>query len=115
MNEYVGFDHRLGFTSWNKLKDQCSVLEQAERSVQLKHTRLDHDSRFVLLIIPQITSIHSNYNSESKISQGIINLEYYPTITYYWTVSLKLDHSYLVGNLTNSKIAETKALELLKS
>jgi hypothetical protein len=27
----------------------------------------------------------------------------------------KLDHSYLVGNLTNSKIAETKALEPLKS
>jgi hypothetical protein len=39
----------------------------------------------------------------------------YPTITYYWTVPLILDHSYLVGNLTNSKIAETKALEPLKS
>jgi hypothetical protein len=25
-----------------------------------------------------------------------------------------LDHSYLVGNLTNSKIAETKAIEPLK-
>jgi hypothetical protein len=40
----------------------------------------------------------------------------YPMITYYWTVSLIiLDHSYLVGNLTNSKIAGTKALEPLKS
>ncbi len=28
---------------------------------------------------------------------------------------LILDHSYLVGNLTKSKIAETKALEPLKS
>jgi hypothetical protein len=38
-----------------------------------------------------------------------------PPITYYWTgLMLILDHSYLVGNLTNSKIAETKALELLK-
>jgi hypothetical protein len=36
-------------------------------------------------------------------------------ITYYWTVSLILDHSYLVGNLTNSKIVETKPLEPLKS
>jgi hypothetical protein len=35
----------------------------------------------------------------------------YPTITYYWAVTLILDHSYLVGNLKNSKIAETKALE----
>ncbi len=34
----------------------------------------------------------------------------YPLLTYYWTGLLILDHSYLVGNLTNSKIAETKAL-----
>jgi hypothetical protein len=39
----------------------------------------------------------------------------YPPITYYWTGFLILDHSYLGGNLTNSKIAETKALEPLKS
>jgi hypothetical protein len=38
-----------------------------------------------------------------------------PPITYYWTGLLILDHSYLVGNLTNSKIAGTKALEPLKS
>ncbi len=38
-----------------------------------------------------------------------------PTITYYWTVPLILDHSYLLGNWTNSKIAETNALEPLKS
>ncbi len=38
----------------------------------------------------------------------------YPQITYYWTDLLILDHLYLVGNLTNSKIAETKALEPLK-
>jgi hypothetical protein len=36
-------------------------------------------------------------------------------ITYYWTGLLILDHSYLVGNFSNSKIAETKALEPLKS
>jgi hypothetical protein len=37
----------------------------------------------------------------------------YPPITYYWTGILILDHSYVVGNLINSKIAETKALEPL--
>jgi hypothetical protein len=36
-------------------------------------------------------------------------------ITYYWTGLLILDHSYLVGSLTNAKIAETKALKPLKS
>jgi hypothetical protein len=37
-----------------------------------------------------------------------------PPITYYWTGFLILDHSYLVGNLKNSTIAETKVLEPLK-
>ncbi len=31
----------------------------------------------------------------------------YPPITYYWTAPLILDHSYLVGKLTSSKIADT--------
>ncbi len=31
-----------------------------------------------------------------------------PPITYYWTVPLILDHSYLVGRLTSLKIADTK-------
>ncbi len=34
----------------------------------------------------------------------------YLLIIYYWTGLLILDQSYLVGNLTNSKIAETKAV-----
>jgi hypothetical protein len=45
----------------------------------------------------------------------VIPLRSIPPITYYWTGLLILDHSYLVGNLTNSKIAETKAVEPLKS
>jgi hypothetical protein len=45
----------------------------------------------------------------------IVLHEHYPSISYYWTILLILDHSYLVGNLTNSKIAETKVLEPLKS
>ncbi len=42
-------------------------------------------------------------------------LRYHP-ITYYWTVPLILDHSFLVGKLTSSKIADTKVkiLEVLK-
>ncbi len=32
----------------------------------------------------------------------------YPPITYCWTVPLILDHLYLVGNLTSSRIAHTK-------
>ncbi len=35
----------------------------------------------------------------------------YPPIAYYWTGVLILDRSYLVWNLTNSKIAERKASE----
>jgi hypothetical protein len=43
------------------------------------------------------------------ISRRMIHIQY-PPITYYWTRLLILYHSYLDGNLTNSKIAETKAL-----
>jgi hypothetical protein len=32
----------------------------------------------------------------------------YPSITYYWIVPLILDHLYLVGKLTSSRIADTK-------
>ncbi len=35
----------------------------------------------------------------------------YPPITYLWTVPLILDHSYLVGQLTSSKIADTKVCQ----
>jgi hypothetical protein len=41
-------------------------------------------------------------------------LTIYTPITYHWTGLLILDHPYLVENVTNSKIAETKALEPLK-
>jgi SpoVK/Ycf46/Vps4 family AAA+-type ATPase len=37
-----------------------------------------------------------------------------PPITYYWTCLLILDLSYLVGNLTNSKISD-KTLDRLES
>jgi hypothetical protein len=56
-------------------------------------------------------------DDEKKVGElgGDIGAIRYPPITYSWTGLLILDHSYLVGNLTNSKIAETKALEPLKS
>jgi hypothetical protein len=39
----------------------------------------------------------------------------YSPVTYSWTGLLIWDTSYLVGNMSNSKIAEMKALEPLKS
>jgi hypothetical protein len=43
-----------------------------------------------------------------KVGDLTIFHRVYPPITYSWTVPLILDHPYLVGNLTNSKIADTK-------
>jgi hypothetical protein len=37
----------------------------------------------------------------------VFNVQY-PSITYYWTVPIILDHSYLIEKLTSSKIADTK-------
>ncbi len=51
----------------------------------------------------------------SLLDHIIIYISCYPPITYYWTGLLILDHSYLVENLTNSKIAETKDVEPPKS
>jgi hypothetical protein len=70
------------------------------------------DPRGVLYGLPTLD--HCSYShlvahvDGCKLLQG-------PPITSYWTGLLILDHLYLVGNLTNSKIAETKALEPLKS
>jgi hypothetical protein len=44
----------------------------------------------------------------SKQSSNFNLLRRYPPITYHWTVPLILDHSYLVGISTSSKIADTK-------
>ncbi len=54
-------------------------------------------------------SILSNGKIESPTVNG------YTLITYYWTGLPILDHSYLVGNLTKAKMAQTKALAPLRS
>ncbi len=43
------------------------------------------------------------YSAFSAVNPIKLTLSKYPTITCYWTVTLILDHAYLVGNLTNSK------------
>jgi hypothetical protein len=42
-----------------------------------------------------------------------ISVDYAP-ITYYWTVPLILDHPYLDGKLTSSKLAYTKVVRILE-
>ncbi len=54
-------------------------------------------------VFKQFSVFKRLYFSGDRISIGM-----YPLITYYWPVPLILDHSYLVGKLTSSKIADTK-------
>jgi hypothetical protein len=42
------------------------------------------------------------------------NLIHYPTITYYWTVPLTLDHSNLVGKLSSSKDCRYESVRMLE-
>jgi hypothetical protein len=81
--------------------DNClpSTCEVEERS---RTTSWEDDGRKS----SRVSSVNVNENRKFSI---------YDPITLYWTGLLILDHSYLVGNLTNSKIAETNALEPLKS
>jgi hypothetical protein len=46
--------------------------------------------------------------AEKVENQKAHEVRTYHLITYYWTVPLILDYSYLVGKLTTSKIADTK-------
>jgi hypothetical protein len=70
-----------------------------------------HTVLSLLSFLPYHESNHQSLKTTVLYSVPLSN----PEITYYWTGLLILDHLYLVGNLTNSKIAETKALEPLKS
>jgi hypothetical protein len=69
--------------------------------------------------LDRVLTCVGNTREDSVMDKALDYLKsLYHSITYYWTGLLILDgfdHSYLVGNLTNSKIAETKALEPLKS
>jgi hypothetical protein len=60
-------------------------------------------------------SLHGTSQVQCSLEIQSYRLLQYPLITYYWTRLLILDHPYLVGNLTNSKIAETEASEPVKS
>ncbi len=51
---------------------------------------------------------NTSKNPTMKRNSGITIVILYPPITYYWTVPLILVHSYLLGKLTSSKIADTK-------
>jgi hypothetical protein len=68
---------------------------------------------FQTILIP-FPPVQFTFGWSSKQANSGAVVRYLPII-YYWTGFLILDHSYLVGNLTNSKIAQTKALEPLKS
>jgi hypothetical protein len=53
--------------------------------------------------------VNISWNGQELIGPDGVNIKTlnkrrYPSITYYWTVPLILVHSYLVGNLTNSKM-----------
>ncbi len=71
-------------------------------------------------LLPLTSQVLATGRTPSESCQVVFSLYLrldvqYPPITYYCTGLLMLDHSYLVGNLTNSKIAETKAWEPPKS
>ncbi len=59
---------------------------------------------FHLEKVINVATVHQNFDIRGFYD----DLEEYPLITYYWTVPLILDHSYLAGKLTSLKIADTK-------
>ncbi len=76
-------------------------------TVQAYHPRV-----FFIYIFSSVDTQHAMRSVPQYCAQ---RFAMYPPITYYRTGLLILDNEYLVGNLTDSKIAETKASEPLKS
>jgi hypothetical protein len=72
---------------------------QFERRVAKRHNEQGENVPLPAIFI---NSPHNSVKDCMKLT-GL-----YPPITYYWTVPLILDHTYLVGKLTSSKIADTK-------
>jgi hypothetical protein len=70
---------------------------------------MDKQIWFSILLVCPFSAIGTKFFSSAvQFTFG------YTPITYYWTNLLILDHSYLVGNLTSSQIAETNTSEPLK-
>jgi hypothetical protein len=64
-------------------------------------------SLFICSLFRGVAAIDYGHEDDEYINESIWRY-WYPPITYYWTVPLILDHSYLVGILTSSKIADAK-------
>jgi hypothetical protein len=83
----------------NRQAMRCySENRRAENPLQLYFTQLSDESK-------KLCEKHSGEFTFFFVT--IVSPNYFP-ITYYWTVPLILDHSYLVGKLSSSKIADTK-------
>jgi hypothetical protein len=83
-----------------------SSISCSNLSMECKCTKFHRYSWSVFCLIVTLVPLNTIISSKA--------IGKYPLITYYWTSLLILDHSYLVGNLTNSKIAETRASEPLQ-
>ncbi len=59
------------------------------------------------LLTAMIIDYSVKYNKICQLVQRHVSKKISP-ITYHWTMPLILDHSYLFGKLTSSKIAATK-------
>jgi hypothetical protein len=81
-------------------------------NVDLAECRLAYvdPQAFVYLKAVEVISLRGQCNTVMEKRSPVFSevCRHYPPITYYWTVPLILDHSYLVGKLTSSKTADTK-------
>jgi hypothetical protein len=97
-----------------RLADYCRAVYKKTKvtRAELKHTTIcQRENSFYVDTVRAFRDRRYEFKGLLKVRMKFL---IYPTITYSWTVPPILDHSYLVGNLTISEIAETKALEPLK-
>jgi hypothetical protein len=87
----------------------CNVLLLNGKLKLNRDTDVVYASELVDMVANLIIESYPEVRTPSLPFQKVLNSRsIYPPITYYWTVPLILDCSYLVGKSASSKIADTK-------
>jgi hypothetical protein len=126
----LGYWHSSGLNPWTVIKHDSTAGVGWENQV-LEHWLMgtwtmdtntvnflaspiwDNSERINVYLSQLCSSLSGGVESTpKKKEQRRIQIHFWdfstPPITYSWTVSLILDHTYLVGKLTRTKIADTK-------
>ncbi len=105
------FDHGNDRSTWNARRIAVKTRDSVKLFIFLRHLSTSNQLCPFARTLPLALLVldrHLILNHLVVHYRNFLIFKYYLPITYYWTVLLILDHSYLVGRLRSSKITDTK-------